>query len=302
MGISQRFPDRRRAGASLDRTDCRRGRDIAPFSHGEQVLNEHGHWWAVVMGTEAKNPVKTTETTFEIVNSLMALDGAGVTEVATHLDLPKSTVHNYLSTLEQEEYVVKDGSTYRIGVRFLELGAHARDNKPVYEVARPEVDRLAERTGELSNLLIEEHGLGIYLHQATGEQSVSVDATSGSRVYLHETALGKAILSGYSADRVDAIIDRHGLPRSTDRTTGDPAELKHELAEVRERGYAVDDEERLRGLRCIGAPIRSDDGETLGAISVSAPANRMRGAYFEEELPNVLLETTNVIELNLTYS
>lgn len=255
-----------------------------------------------IMGTEAKNPVKATETTFEIVNALRELDGAGVTELATYLDLPKSTIHNYLSTLEQEEYVVKTDAEYTVGIRFLELGSYARNRMNIYEVAKPEVDRLASRTGELTNLLIEEHGRGVYIHQARGEQSVNVDASVGSRVYLHETALGKAILSCLPSNRTSQIIEHHGLPQSTDRTTTNRDDLEAELTRIRERGYAIDDEERLDGLRCLGAPIKASDGRVVGAISVSGPVNRMRGEYFNEDLPHILLETTNVIELNLTYS
>ncbi|MEY7851767.1 IclR family transcriptional regulator [Natrarchaeobius sp. A-rgal3] len=254
------------------------------------------------MGTQAKNPVKAAETTFEIVNALTELEGAGVTELSAHLELPKSTVHNYLSTLEQEEYVVKTETGYDVGVRFLELGSYARNRRQIYEVAKPEVDRLASRTGERTNLLIEEHGMGVYIHQAAGEQSVKVDASVGARLNLHTTALGKAILSGYTPERVDRIVEQHGLEQVTDRTVGSREELEAELEAIRERGYAIDDEERLDGLRCLGAPVKADDGRVVGAISVSGPVNRMRGEYFDEELPNTLLETTNVIELNLTYS
>ncbi|WP_265110747.1 IclR family transcriptional regulator [Halosolutus halophilus] len=254
------------------------------------------------MTKRAKNPVKTTEMTFTIVEALRKLNGCGVTELADYLELPKSTVHNYLSTLEQEEYVVKNGTEYKVGIRFLELGAYARGCVQIYDIAKPEVDRLADETGELANLLVEEHGRGVYIHQAKGDRAVRVDSNVGTRVYLHGTALGKAILAHSPESRVDKIIDRHGLPQSTERTVSTREELEAELETVRENGYAIDDEERLEGLRCIAAPILSNDGRPLGAVSVSGPVNRMRGMYFEEELPKKILETVNVIELNVTYS
>lgn len=251
---------------------------------------------------KATNPVKTTETTFAIVEGLMALDGAGVTELATHLETPKSTVHNYLSTLEQEGYVTKEGATYTVGIRFLELGSYARSRMPIYDIATPEVDRLAEATGELANLSIEEHGRGVYIHQARGERAVNVDASVGTRVPLHETALGKAILAHLPEERVDEIVDQYGLPGGTSRTISTRPALESALETVRERGYATDDEERLEGLRCVAAPIQTADGRVLGAVSVSGPVNRLRGAHFEEELPSRVLEAVNVIELNVTYS
>lgn len=254
------------------------------------------------MGKKAKNAVGSVETTFEVLYALMKLDGAGVTELSSHLQLPKSTLHNYLSTLEQEEFVVKDGSTYRIGVRFLELGAFARNQYPLYEIARPEVDRLAEATGELANLLIEEHGWGIYLHRSRGDEAVTVEAHIGTRVHLHNTAMGKCILAHIPDEKVEEIVEREGLPATTEKSITDFDELQEELATVREQGYAVDDEEHHVGLRCIAAPIMSNGDRVLGAMSVAGPTNRMTGDRFTEEIPQLLKERVNVVELNVTYS
>lgn len=251
--------------------------------------------------SRARNPVGATETTFAIIEALDELDGCGVTDLADHLGMPKSTVHNYLSTLEQEEYIHKEGKSYQVGIKFLDLGASARRRLPVYEVAKPEVNQLAEKTGELANLLVEDHGKGVYVHQARGEQAVQVDSSVGARVDLHATAFGKAILAHLPDSRVEEIVERHGLPRRTERTVGTREELQATLEDVRERGYAIDDQERLEGLRCVAAPVLID-GRVLGAVSLSGPGNRMRGDYFQEELPAQLLETINVIELNLTYS
>uniref|UniRef100_UPI003EBCF134 IclR family transcriptional regulator domain-containing protein n=1 Tax=Halarchaeum sp. P4 TaxID=3421639 RepID=UPI003EBCF134 len=85
-------------------------------------------------------------------------------------------------------------------------------------------------------------------------------------------------------------------------TITDEEELFAELERTRERGYAIDDEERLRGLRCVAAPILSNEDRVLGAVSIAGPTNRLQGELFEEELPERLLETVNVIELNVTYS
>jgi len=254
------------------------------------------------MGETHKNKVKSVERTFRIVGGLQELDGAGVTELSSHLDLPKSTVHNYLSTLEREAYVVKEDDQYRVGLRFLEHGAFARNQSELFEVARPELDRLAEETGELVNLLVEEHGKGIYLYRTRGENAVRVKEHVGNRVSLHSTALGKAILAHYSDRRLDEIIERHGMPATTDRTVTDREELDEALETVREQGVAFDDEERLSGLRCVAAPVLSNDDRVLGAISVSGPSHRFDGDRFRDELPQRVLETANVLELNVTYS
>ncbi len=254
------------------------------------------------MGKQAKHAVKSVENAFEILDALKELNGAGVSTLSDHLGLPKSTIHNYLSTLLQEEYVVKDGSTYHVGIRFLEYGAFARVQMDIYDIARKEIDTLAETTGELANLMVEQHGRGSYLHRARGERAVQVEAHVGTRVPLHGTGLGKAILAHLPEERVDEIIEMHGLTGFTPTTITDRAELKAELEEIRETGVAFDDEERLSGLRCVAAPILSNNGRVLGSISVSGPSNRIRDKRFSEELPNQVLEAVNVIELNVTYS
>ncbi|SFR91539.1 transcriptional regulator, IclR family [Halomicrobium zhouii] len=253
------------------------------------------------MGPSATNPVKSIEAMFTIVEALKELDGAGVTELADHLELPKSTIHNYLATLEQEEYVVKEGTTYRVGLRFLDLGAYARDQVEMFEVAKPELEHLASETGELANLLVEEHGKGSYLYRTRGEMAVQVKGHVGTRAPLHSTGLGKAILAHLPEERVEAIVDHHGMPASTPETITDRDELFDELKRIRDRGFAFDDEERLRGLRCVAAPILAND-DVVGAISVSGPTNRLRDTRYREELPQKLLEVQNVIELNVTYS
>ena len=246
--------------------------------------------------------VKSVETALRVIEALRDHDGAGVTELAAELEQPNSTIHNHLKTLERNEYIVNEGGTYRIGTRFLKLGARTREHHPIYEVARPEVDRIAEETGELSGLVIEEHGRGVFLYRGKGAEAVHVDTYPGKRIYLHGAALGKSLLAALPPERVDEIIDRHGLPALTENTITDPAELRDELEEVRQTGIAFDDEERLTGLRSVASAVTSESGEVLGAISVAGPTSRLRDDRFRQELPDVVRSAVNVINLNVTYS
>lgn len=245
--------------------------------------------------------VGATETSLRIIDALRTLDGAGVTDLAEHLELPKSTVHNHLQTLRRNEYVTKQGSEYAVGLRFLQLGEHARDRRPIATIAPPEIDKLAEETREMANLLVEEHGRGVFLYRAKGADAVHMDTHAGKRVPLHTTGFGKAILAHLPDERVERILDRHGLPAVTPSTITDRGRLLEELETVRERGYAYDDEERLEGLRCVAAPVIVDD-DVLGAVSVSGPRSRIRGDWYREELPSLVMSTANVIEINSTYA
>lgn len=254
------------------------------------------------MGNTAKHPVRTSERTLEVLEALRELNGAGVTELAQHLNAGKSTVHNHLSTLLEHEYVIKEDDKYRLSLRFLTLGGYSRNQLRLYKIAEPEVKRLANETGELVNLLTEEYGRGVYLYRSKGDRAVDIDTYAGKRIYLHNTALGKAILAHLPRSDVDEIIDKQGLPEESERTITDRADLYEELDRTRQRGYAIDDEERLPGLRCIAAPIERESGGVYGAISLSAPVSRMKGARFEEEIPEAVQSATNVVELNLNYS
>ncbi|WP_042664127.1 IclR family transcriptional regulator [Haloferax sp. ATB1] len=249
-----------------------------------------------------QNPIKSVQTMFRIIDQLKQLESASVSELATALDLPRSTAHNYLSTLTGEGYLIKQNGEYQLSIQFLELGSFARKQQKIYEIAKPEVRRLARETGELTSLLVEDQGEGVYLQRERGEQAVQVQAYVGTRAPLHATALGKCILAHKSTEFIDQVIEHHGLEKSTEKTVSTREELLDRLDEVRERGYAFDDEERIEGLRCIASPILSTDDRVLGAISVSGPSYRMRGERYEETLPNDVLETANVIELNITYS
>lgn len=247
-------------------------------------------------------PVKAAKTSFEIINTLRKLEGAGVSELADRLDKPTSTIHDHLRTLESEEYVVNIDGTYRVGARFLELGEQVRNRTKVFNVARPEVDDLAEKTGEHANLMTEEHGRGVFLYKSRGADAVQLDTHGGMRVPLQTTALGKTILAFRPREEVNTIIDRHGLPEITEKTITDREELFDVLAEVRDRGYAFDDEERVSGMRCVAAPITNGNGRAIAAVSVSGPKSRMLGETFSDELPSLILRSANVIEVNLTYS
>ncbi len=252
--------------------------------------------------TEAKNPVGATEKTLKILDALRQFDDAGVTDLAKELGFSKGTVHNHLSTLSEHEYVVKKGSTYRLSLQFLTLGEYVRQRTPLLDVARPEINALAEETGEIANLHIEEHGRGIYLYIARGENAVNLDTHVGTRQYLHTSAVGKAILANMTDERFREVINRHGLPAETPNTVTEEKKLEQELEEIRQKGVAFDGEERAEGIRCVAAPITDKDDNLLASVSVSAPSTRMKGKRFREEIPERVQNTATVIGLNASYS
>ncbi|MFB6251471.1 MAG: IclR family transcriptional regulator [Halobellus sp.] len=251
--------------------------------------------------SEPNAPVKTAQTTFRIVEALKSLDGATVTELSSHLDIPKSSAHNYLRTLEHLGYVVERDQEYGVSLRFLDLGGYARSRERLYSIALPEMERLAEATGEYANLLVEEHGLGVFLARERGENAVSLDSYAGQSVRLHTTALGKTILAYLPEERVEQIIERHGLPAKTEHTITDGDELFEALGDIRDREHAYDREERIKGLHCVAVPILCD-GEIAASLSVSGPVSRIDQDRIDSEILPELRRAANIIELNQTHS
>lgn len=255
---------------------------------------------ATDMGDHGKT-IQSIETAFSIIEHLAEHDRAGVTEIADRLGVSKSTVHNHLSTLRDNEYVIHDGDQYVLGYRFLTLGGKTRSRSELYRIAKPEINWLIEETGESACVATEENGRIVYLYQARGAQAVTTDSHTGTRLLPHCTALGKSILAASSTERVESVIERYGLPERTENTITSRAELDAQLEAIRERGYALDDEERIEGLRCVAAPV-TDGDRAVGALSVSGPVKRLQGDQFREELPELVRRAVRVVEINLMYS
>ncbi|RBI59638.1 IclR family transcriptional regulator [halophilic archaeon] len=251
------------------------------------------------MPHHARNPVKALQTTDEVLRALDELDGGRVIDVANQIDRPQSVVHNHLDTLRELKLVVKSDATYDLSLRFLELGEQVRHRTVLYEAAHPAIEKLADETGELITLLVEENGHGVYLDISQGDDEIQYPALPGNRIHLHCSAVGKSILAYLPDDRVDAIVDEHGLPAQTEQTITNPTDLARELETVRERDLAFDMEEFRDGLKSVGAPITRQDGTVLGSVSVAGPAHRMTDERLEEDLPPVIRRAINVVELNL---
>jgi DNA-binding IclR family transcriptional regulator len=252
--------------------------------------------------TGSPRTLKTVSRAFDVVRALEELDGAGVTELADHLDLSKSVVYNYLNTLREEKYVVKEQGTYRLSLQFLLVGEYVRYRNILYRIGKPELETLAEKTGEYAHLATEQHGLGVNLYKVSGEKAVG-SAYQVTKLqwadYLHYSATGKAILAHLPRERVNWIVDRYGLPAKTEATITDRDELFEELETIRERGYSLNDEEEIKGLQAIGAPVMNRHGRVLGSISVSGPVRRMKRPGYHEDLIDSVINTANVIEVNV---
>ena len=251
--------------------------------------------------TRDSPPLRTVRRAFEVLHLLRDRGTLGVSEMAEQLSLPKSTVHDYLRTLRELGYVVNEDGTYRLGFRLLELGGQAKHRNRLFQVARPELERAAEATGEVVSLNVAERGEFVVLHAAFGERALRLGIYPGLRIPLHTHAAGKVLLAGFDADRVNRIVDRRGLAPRTDYTITDRDDLDAELEAIAERGYAVDSNEQVVGMGVVAAPITIGD-RVIGSIGIVCPTDRLRDEEYRSDLVREVQKSANVVAVNYQYS
>lgn len=252
---------------------------------------------------EGSRTIAAIDTTCTIVGALQDQNGATISELAAELDVSPATIHAHLASLKKQGFVTQENQTYELGPRLLTLGEHVRNNSSLYKASKDEVERLATETGECAHLIIQHEDKLYALYERFGENAVGIEFHDRKRErplnHLHCTAAGKAILANLPESEVTDILDSHGMPRRTPNTITDREALFEDLERIRERGFALADEEQMNGIRAVGVPVTSPVGEVVGALAISGPTTRLKGDLFKEELPNKLMRAANVTEVNL---
>lgn len=254
------------------------------------------------MPAESGKRVKALENALDIVDAIARRHGAGVTEIADEVGISKSAVYKHLTTLERRGYVVQtDDRKYDLGLPWLTYGGYARNRSLPIQRIQTVVPELATKTGELVLFSTLVNDASVPLYHARGEHAVTTDSYAGVELPLHCTATGKAILA-VMGDRADPILDAITLDACTENSLTTRSELEADLERIRERGFSLDDEERIEGMRGIGAAIANETtGEVLGAIALTGPSHRVGGERFYETIPELVANRAREIEINVTY-
>ncbi len=225
---------------------------------------------------------------------------AGVSELARRTGLSKAAVHHLLATLESRRFVMREPETslYRLGWALYELGTSVVRSVDLSRVARSFLDRLAEQTGEsvLLGILVEDAVL--YLDRGEAPTGLRMTANAGRRGQLHATASGKVLLAFADNPELVERIVSSPLPALTRSTITDPSVLRHEIAQVRQRGYATCWQEREVGLCSLAVALRDYTGAVVGSLAVAGPATRLTTRTLQAHL-RPLQETANQIEVHL---
>lgn len=202
-----------------------------------------------------------------------------IAEIAKRLKMPRGTAHRLVATLKEVGFVEqeRERDEYKLGIKLFELGNIVLSNMDLHREAKTFVEALTDVTGEAVHLCVFDGIQTTVIHrtESSSERTNTVVVMEASPA--HCTSTGKAALAFQPEAVVERVI-KLGLRSFTQKTITDPQKLREELALIRKRGYAVDDEELSPGIRCVGAPIRNLSGKVFASISVSGPARRVTEA------------------------
>ncbi|HWK26993.1 MAG TPA: IclR family transcriptional regulator [Solirubrobacter sp.] len=225
--------------------------------------------------------VQSLDRALDLLEALADAGELGVSEIAARTGLVPSTAHRLLGTLVARGYASQNPATgrYRLGYKLLELTGGVQDRLArLTAAAKPHLEAIQARTGETTNLVVLEGRDVVYIESVSGTRSVRLHTEVGRSIPAHTSGAGKALLAWRDPVDVAALLDGAPLAPSTPHTLTTLDALQGDLAKIRKRGYATDDEEHELGVTCVATPILDDAGVPLAAISVSGPAPRMTDA------------------------
>jgi DNA-binding IclR family transcriptional regulator len=223
--------------------------------------------------------------------------------ISAELKLNISTVHRLLNALmthglvEQEPYQGR----YRLGIKAFEIGNRALYSLDIRAIARPALLQLVDDFNETSNLAILDKYEVVYIDQVESSNIIKMLARPGTRAPAYCTGAGKVLLAYLNESQLNLFLQEVPLLPYTATTIIDPLQLREELQQIRQQGFALDHGEREEGVRCIAAPVFNHEGKVIGAISVSGPANRMSVELMHGKLATAVVQVARDIGRHLGY-
>jgi IclR family KDG regulon transcriptional repressor len=222
------------------------------------------------------------------INYLMNLSG-----------IPLSSLYKLMDNLASIGFITKNPGTktFLLGFKLLYLGNRARFQLPLVAVVKPYLEDLTQLTGETSNLVVEDHGEAVYIERVDSIHPLRITHMIGRKAPLHATGVGKCFLAWRPPQEVVRIINKTGMNKLTLYTISNLNDLLNELKKIKEKGFALDEEECEVGIRCIAAPIFIGD-QVIAAISISGPVIRITEEKidnYSEQLCRVTKEITSIL-------
>ncbi|MEM0946769.1 MAG: HTH-type transcriptional regulator BhcR [Pseudomonadota bacterium] len=223
-----------------------------------------------------QNTIQSLDRALTILETLGQAGGLSLTELASTLDQSPATVYRVLTTLEQHGVAELEPATqkWHIGAGAFRIGSAFLRRTNLVDRARPVMQALMQATGETANLGVENGARVLFVSQVETHASIRAFFPPGTQSPLHASGIGKALLAQRDPAQIDAVIDT-GLERFTKCTLTDRDALLADLRTIRQRGYAIDDEERNDGMRCVASPVFNATGVAVAGLSISGPTARV---------------------------
>lgn len=247
---------------------------------------------------EAKNPIQVADRLFLALEMLASEGPMGLQDISTSLSLNKSTTHRVLNSLIYMGYVMQDSSTskYRLSFKIWEIANQLLSKIDVVDSARPFIKELVSNIEETVHL-VQLDGINcIYIDKVESySNTIRMASNVGKSIPLYCSAVGKALLANMSNEKIKAIWEQSDITRHTEHTITDFTGFMKEIELIRSLGYALDNEENEKGVRCMAVALTGPSGTPQYAFSISAPLTRMSDARIEA-LSHHVLETQRHIQ------
>lgn len=224
-----------------------------------------------------------------------------LTEISQMLDLNKSTVHGIISTLKYHGFISQNDETqkYRLGIRFIEFGDLVMNSICIRNAALPVIEKICPKIEETVHVAMLDGADVVWIEKQECNRSVKTSSTIGARLPIYTTADGRMMLCYVDADKINDYLPAE-IPKFTANTITDKGELIKKLSEMKNNGFAIDNEEFVEGLKCVAAPIFDHEGNVKFSLSTTGPAFRMTEAKINN-LIVIIKEAANEISQRLGY-
>lgn len=244
----------------------------------------------MALSAQDAGSVQSLERAITVLRVVAEADGLSLTEVARLAELAPSTTYRMLSTLQASGFaeIQESNQLWFVGVEAFRIGSAFLRRRKLSERGLSIIQNLMLQTGETANIALAERDGVVFVTQAETHEPIRAFFRPGTRSPYHASGIGKAALAFMAVEQRRAVLDRLTLARFTPKTMCSVTELEADLAETHARGYALDDEERHLGMRCIAAPVFDEFGTPVGGLSVSGPTVRVDSAFIEQAAEAVL--------------
>ncbi|MCE4224066.1 IclR family transcriptional regulator [Methylobacterium sp. C25] len=237
-----------------------------------------------IVPTQPAGGIQSLDRALDVLEALAKHDGVTLTELSDHLRQSTATMHRVLASLERRQYVEinPERQEWFVGPEAFRLGSAFLRHTNIVERSRSVMRDLVAKTGETSNLGVEREGVVLFVSQMETPETIRAFIPPGTKSPLHASGIGKALLSSFDDARLDRFVKTARFTRFTERTIANPEQLRAVVEQIRVTGYALDDEERTVGMRCVAAAIHDASGEAVAGISISGPTIRIPDAKIQQ--------------------